>query len=121
MSLRVDLGSVSKQICIEKSYLYNMKKYYVYILECSDKTYYTGLTSNLEKRMISHQSGKHTDSYTYSRRPIKLMFYTEFTEPHLAIAAEKQIKKWSRAKKEALIRREYDSLCHLSKKKFNTK
>ena len=98
-----------------------MKIYYVYILRCADDSYYTGFTSNLEKRMIAHQNGNYTDSYTYSRRPIKLMFYTEFTEPHLAIATEKQIKKWSRAKKEALIRREYDSLCHLSKKKFTPK
>jgi putative endonuclease len=120
MSLRVDLGSVSKQICIEKSYLYNMKKYDVYILECSDKTYYTGFTSNLEKRMIEHKSGEYKNSYTYSKRPVSLVFHCEFTEPAKAIETEKQIKKWSKAKKEALINNELERLPNLSKKKFNT-
>ena len=95
-----------------------MKTYYVYILECSDKSYYTGITSNLNGRILEHQSGKHIDSYTYSRRPVSLVFYAEFTDPNYAIATEKQIKKWSRAKKEALINNEYESLVNLSKKKF---
>lgn len=76
-----------------------MKTYYVYILKCTDDTYYTGITSNLEKRILEHQVGKHIDSYTYSRRPIKLMFYAEFTEPEFAIKTEKQIKKSSRVKR----------------------
>ncbi len=98
-----------------------MKIYYVYILKCTDDTYYTGITSNLEKRILEHQAGKHIDSYTYSRRPIKLMFYAEFTEPDFAIKTEKQIKKWSTAKKEALINNEFDKLPNLAKKKFNSK
>ncbi|AXP82457.1 GIY-YIG nuclease superfamily protein [Mariniflexile rhizosphaerae] len=98
-----------------------MRIYYVYILKCADETYYTGFTSNLEKRIIEHTAGKHSDSYTYSRRPIKLMFYAEFTEPNMAIDTEKQIKKWSRAKKEALINNEFDKLPNLAKKKFNSK
>ena len=51
-----------------------MKEYYIYILECADKTYYTGFTSNLEKRIQEHESGKYKDSYTYKRRPVKLIF-----------------------------------------------
>ncbi|WP_242202565.1 GIY-YIG nuclease family protein [Aestuariivivens insulae] len=98
-----------------------MKTYYVYILKCSDNTYYTGITSNLEKRLIEHQSGKHKDSYTYSRRPLHLVFYAEFTQPEIAITTEKQIKKWSRAKKEALINNEFDKLPNLAKKKFRSK
>ncbi|WP_111307420.1 GIY-YIG nuclease family protein [Confluentibacter sediminis] len=97
-----------------------MKIYYVYILKCSDETYYTGFTSKLEGRFIEHQSGKHKDSYTYSRRPLSLVFYAEFTDPNIAIEHEKQIKKWSKAKKEALIRNEFDKLPNLAKKKFNT-
>ncbi|MGE5944936.1 MAG: GIY-YIG nuclease family protein [Flavobacteriales bacterium] len=97
-----------------------MKIYYVYILKCSDDTYYTGFTSNLEKRLIEHQSGKHKDSYTHSRRPLPLAFYAEFTDPNVAIATEKQIKKWSKAKKEALINGEFDHLPNLAKKKFNS-
>ncbi|MBC2845602.1 GIY-YIG nuclease family protein [Winogradskyella flava] len=95
-----------------------MKTYYVYILKCSDDTFYTGITSNLSQRIIEYQTGKHKDSYTYSRRPIELVFYAEFTNVELAIDTEKQIKKWSRTKKEALINNEYDKLPNLSKKNF---
>ena len=97
-----------------------MKIYYVYILKCSDSTYYTGITSNLEKRVIEHVSGHHKDSYTFSRRPVSLVFYAVFTEPTKAIETEKQIKKWSKAKKEALINNEFEKLPNLSKKKFKS-
>jgi putative endonuclease len=96
-----------------------MKQSYAYILKCSDDSYYTGITSNLTKRISEHQTGKHKDSYTHSRRPIDLVFYAEFTDINLAIETEKQIKKWSRAKKEALINDEFDKLPNLAKKKFN--
>ena len=96
-----------------------MKTYYVYILKCSDKTYYTGITSNLNKRFEQHQDGKHVDSYTYKRRPLSLAFYAEFTIASMAIATEKQIKKWSRAKKEALINGEFEKLPNLAKKNFS--
>ena len=96
-----------------------MKVYYVYILQCSDKTYYTGITSNLDRRIFEHSNGLKKESYTYSRRPIKLVFYCEFSEVELAINKEKQIKKWSKAKKEAFINNEYDLLPNLAKKKFN--
>ena len=95
-----------------------MKIYIVYILKCSDGTYYTGITSNLEKRLFEYQSGKHMDSYTYSRRPVTLKFYTEFTNPSQAIDTENQIKKWSKVKKEALINGQYDRLPNLAKKSF---
>ena len=95
-----------------------MKIYYVYILKCSDETYYTGFTSNLEKRINEHRQGKHIDSYTYKRRPVKLVFSCEFTNVEIAIETEKQIKKWSRAKKEAVINNEYEKLPNLAKKKF---
>ena len=83
-----------------------MKQSYVYILKCSDDSYYTGITSNLIKRIKEHKIGLHKDSYTYSRRPIKMVFYAEFTDINLAIKTEKQIKNWSRAKKVALINQE---------------
>ncbi|WP_136468300.1 GIY-YIG nuclease family protein [Flagellimonas onchidii] len=95
-----------------------MKKSYVYILKCSDQTYYTGVTSNLEKRILEHEIGKHVTSYTFSRRPIELVYYAEFSDIRIAIEWEKQLKKWSRSKKEALIRRNYGELSNLSKKKF---
>ncbi|MCB0456821.1 MAG: GIY-YIG nuclease family protein [Flavobacteriaceae bacterium] len=95
-----------------------MKTYFVYILTCSDNTYYTGITSNLSKRIAEHHSGKHKDSYTFTRRPIELVFFAEFTEPTKAIETEKQIKKWSRSKKEALIHGDFENLPNLAKKKF---
>ena len=95
-----------------------MKTYYVYILKCSDKTYYTGITSKLEQRFFEHQQGKHIESYTYKRRPLELVYYAYFSDVGFAIDAEKQIKKWSRAKKEALIYGEYEKLPNLAKKKF---
>ena len=96
-----------------------MKLSYVYILKCSDNTYYTGVTSNLKQRIIDHQKGKHKDSYTYRRRPITLVFFCEFTDINIAIEKEKQIIKWSQAKKEALIKGDYMALPNLAKKKFD--
>jgi putative endonuclease len=96
-----------------------MKKSYVYILKCADQTYYTGITSNLTKRIFEHESGKHKDSYTSTRRPIELVFYGEFTDINTAIEKEKQVKKWSRTKKEALINGNFEDLPNLAKKKFD--
>ena len=98
----------------------NMKLSFVYILKCSDGSYYTGITSNLEKRIFEHTIGKDKESYTYNRRPIKLVFYAEFTDINLAIQSEKQIKKWSRAKKDALINGEFEKLPNLAKKHFKS-
>lgn len=96
-----------------------MKIYYVYILKCSDSSYYTGVTSNLDKRLFEHKEGKYPESYTYKRRPIHLVFYADFTDVNFAIRTEKQIKKWSRIKKEALINNKFEELPNLAKKKFN--
>ncbi|WP_405399482.1 GIY-YIG nuclease family protein [Maribacter sp. Asnod2-G09] len=96
-----------------------MITYYVYILKCADSTFYTGITSNLTQRLESHESGKYKDSYTNKRRPVTLAFYCEFTDPNMAIENEKRIKKWSKAKKKALIDGEYDDLPNLAKKKFS--
>ena len=95
-----------------------MRQSYVYMLKCSDGSYYTGVTSNLEQRIFQHETAFCPDCYTASRRPVELVFYAEFTDINLAIEKEKQIKKWSRAKKEALINDDYDSLPNLAKKKF---
>lgn len=95
-----------------------MKTYYVYILSCSDGSYYTGVTSNLRKRLEDHTHRKHLNSYTSKRLPVELVYYCTFTEITMAIYTEKQIKKWSKAKKEALINEAYDLLPNLAKKKF---
>jgi putative endonuclease len=96
-----------------------MKLSFVYILKCSDNSYYVGVTSNLSKRFTEHKTGKYPNSYTHKRRPVELVFYAEFTDINIAIQYEKKIKKWSRAKKEALIKGEYEKLPNLAKKKFD--
>lgn len=97
-----------------------MKKYYVYILKCADKTYYTGITSDIVNRLQEHTIGKHIDSYTFKRRPVQLVSVSEFSDVKMAIAKEKQIKKWSKQKKEALINGDFESLPNLAKKLFDS-
>ena len=93
-------------------------RYFVYILKCNDQSYYVGVTNNLELRVEQHQIGTDVKSYTYKRRPIELVWYEEFKYIDQAIAFEKKLKGWSRAKKTALITNEYQKLPGLSKKKF---
>ena len=92
-----------------------MYNYCVYILECSDGSYYTGVTNDVDRRFGEHQSGFDTSSYTYSRRPVKLVYAQFFDSPSAAIEFEKRVKGWSRAKKEALINEEFHRLPELSK------
>ena len=80
-----------------------MKTYYVYILKCSDGSYYTGITNYLEKRIYEHQAGLVSKCYTHNRRPLKCVYSADFNDVGLAIQSEKQIKGWGRKKKEALI------------------
>ncbi len=94
-----------------------MKKYFVYILQCKDGSYYTGVTNNLEKRLHEHEKGLIKGCYTHSRRPVQLVFYDSFIKILNAIEREKQIKGWSRKKKEALINDNFEVLPELSKNK----
>ena len=87
-----------------------MKFYYVYILRCSDNSLYTGITNDLDRRFNEHNDGKLKDAYTYSRRPVKLEYFQDFTEPTQAIFFEKKLKKWSKVKKEALIKGDFDMI-----------
>ncbi|MES2863858.1 MAG: GIY-YIG nuclease family protein [Bacteroidota bacterium] len=87
-----------------------MKLYYVYILKCSDDSYYTGFSSNLDNRIMQHKMGYYRECYTFKRRPVELVFYEAFTEPNQGIYFEKKIKGWSRLKKEALISGNFDRL-----------
>ncbi|MEN8927269.1 MAG: GIY-YIG nuclease family protein [Flavobacteriales bacterium] len=91
-----------------------MKFYYVYILKCSDKSYYSGFTNNLELRFNQHQAGINPESYTHSRRPVELVYCIKFDNPNDGIAFEKKIKGWSRKKKEALINGDWDRLKFLA-------
>jgi len=76
--------------------------WFVYILRCSDKSFYTGITWNLKKRIEEHNSGKYP-SFTKSRLPVKLAYWERFLNRVLAAKREKEIKGWSRAKKQNLM------------------
>lgn len=97
------------------------KLIYLYILKCKDGTYYTGVTNNLEKRVEEHNRGINKESYTYSRKPVTLVWHEMFNDFHLAFDWETRIKKWSVKKKEALINGDFHLLKDLSKKDFTKK
>ena len=90
---------------------------YLYILLCADGSYYTGTArSGLEQRIAQHNAGTY-GGYTAQRRPVTLVFSQWFDRITDAIEAERQVKGWSRAKKEALIRGEFGRLPELSKRR----
>ena len=78
-------------------------KFYVYIVECNDETYYTGYTSNIKKRLQLHNTGKGA-KYTRDRRPVKLVWNKEYKYFKRAFKKELAIKKLSRKQKEKLVR-----------------
>src|SRR5664279_4134115 len=98
-----------------------MHKIFVYILLCSDGSYYTGVTAHLKVRISAHQNGKDSKSYTFSRRPIKLIYLECYISAYKAIRREKQIKGWTRSKKEALIAGDTDQLIALAKRRQKLK
>ncbi|HEX2813811.1 MAG TPA: GIY-YIG nuclease family protein [Sphingopyxis sp.] len=88
--------------------------FWTYILLCADGLYYTGHTDNLEYRIGQHQSGQ-IGGFTSSRLPVRLMWSQDFPSRYEALDAEMRIKKWSRAKKEALIRRDWEAMSYFAK------
>ncbi|REA55441.1 GIY-YIG nuclease family protein [Dyadobacter luteus] len=87
-----------------------MNTYHVYIVKCKDNSYYTGVTNDIERRIAQHNNGFDKSSYTFSRKPVELVFAYELNDIDQAIAFEKQLKGWSRKKKEAVIRGDWDIL-----------
>jgi len=102
-----------------KQVLKTMWKYYIYILKCKDGSYYIGQTNNVESRVNTHKLGVIKGCYTYKRRPLELVYVASFATRKEAFAAERQIKNWSRKKKEALILGKFDLLQTFAKKSFN--
>lgn len=82
---------------------------YMYILLCSDGSYYTGSTKDLVRRFEQHQSGDGAN-HTRKFRPVELIYFEEFERIDFAFNREKQVQKWSRKKKEALINNRKDDL-----------
>jgi putative endonuclease len=90
---------------------------FLYIVCCSDGSYYVGTArAGLERRIAEHNSGS-LGGYTATRRPVTLVFSQWFDRITDAIAAERQVKGWSRAKKEALIRGDFDGLRTLARRR----
>jgi len=87
-----------------------------YILRCADGSYYVGSTRNLTLRLEQHSSGS-VPSYTSTRLPVELVWAAEFDRIDEAYALEKRIQGWSRRKREALIRGDFDALPGLSRKR----
>jgi predicted GIY-YIG superfamily endonuclease len=88
--------------------------FWVYILKCADGSYYTGHTDNLEKRIGEHRSGD-WGTYTSTRLPVELVFSQDFSSREEALTSERQIKGWSRKKKEAMMRGDWDEVSRLAR------
>jgi predicted GIY-YIG superfamily endonuclease len=88
--------------------------FWVYILECADGSYYVGHTDTLDYRLQEHHSGA-VSTYTRTRRPVRLAYSQDFPTRDEAFAAERQIKGWTRRKKEALIRGDWEELRRLAR------
>ena len=97
-----------------------MKIYYVYMLLCADGSFYVGITNNLELRFGQHQFGFDPSCYTFKRRPLKLVHSSDFRNVDDAIAWEKQLKGWSRAKKSGLIENDWKRVHELAECKNET-
>jgi putative endonuclease len=90
----------------------------VYILKCANGSYYVGLAQDdLEGRVSEHQLGLNPKAWTFKRRPVELVFNEQYDRFDDAIARERQIKSWSRVKKEALIAGNYEGLPALAKRR----
>jgi putative endonuclease len=88
--------------------------FWAYMLRCSDGRYYVGHTDNLDHRIGQHQSGQGCD-FTRNRRPVTLVWSQDFPSRLEALEAERRIKGWTRAKKEALIAGDWDRLSILAR------
>lgn len=82
--------------------------YYVYVLKCVDKTLYTGITTDLKRRVIEHNSSKLGAKYTSSRRPTELVYSKKFKDRSIASKEEARIKKLKRVEKLELIKKSYN-------------
>jgi predicted GIY-YIG superfamily endonuclease len=89
--------------------------FWVYMLKCADGSYYTGHTDSLETRVVQHEAGAIASCYTHKRLPVTLVYSQSFTTRDEALSAERQIKGWSRAKKEAIIAGNWNEVSRLSR------
>ena len=97
-----------------------MKTGYVYILQCADGSFYTGITNDVKRRLHEHNTSTQR-SYVSTRKPIELMWASDELGIQDAIVLEKQIKGWRREKKVALINERFEELPELSVAYFRKK
>ena len=88
--------------------------FYTYILRCANDTYYTGHTDDLDRRMAQHSAGE-ASAYTARHRPVELVWSASFDRREYAFELERRLKGWGQAKKDALIRGEFDALPALAR------
>lgn len=88
---------------------------WVYILQCGDGSLYVGVTTDLPGRIADHQAGK-GGAHTSHRLPVLLVHSEEFPDLQAALARERQIKGWTRQKKQALIRGDFGNLLRLARR-----
>ena len=93
-----------------------VKSYFVYMVRCSDGSFYVGITNDAERRLAQHNYGIDPECYTFTRRPVVLVHASEFREVWDAIRWEKQLKGWSRAKKRALAAGDWDAIHTLARR-----
>ena len=91
-----------------------MKQGYTYILKCSNDSYYTGSTIDIDRRLLQHQNGEDAN-HTKKHGPVELVYLEHFQHVSDAFKREKKIQGWSRVKKEALINGAFNQLIELSK------
>ena len=95
-----------------------MRSFYIYILKCKNGSYYVGHTNDPDRRFDEHNKGLAACAYTFSRRPVRMVYLCEFPNRAQAFLIERKVKQWTRKKKEALIEGHLNLLVELSKKKF---
>ena len=87
-----------------------VRQYFVYMLACADGSFYVGVTNNAERRVWEHNAGVDEACYTFTRRPVRIVHCSGFRCVDDAIACEKRLKGWSRAKKAALARDDWAAI-----------
>ena len=87
---------------------------FVYILRRSDQSFYVGITQDLDVRLKAHNDGRGA-AYTFNRRPVSLVYWEKYESNTQEVARERQLKRWSRSKKQALVSADLKKLKHLSR------
>ena len=100
--------------------MYRVKRYWTYMLRCRDGSYYVGVTSNLEQRIAQHRHGAMPTCYTFPRRPLALVWSQSCKDVDDAIRCEKKLQGWTRAKKQALLAGDWDTIRELSRAHAST-